>query len=978
MGDCDCDGNVLDECGVCGGDGIPAGDCDCDGNVIDECGVCGGDGIPAGDCDCDGNVIDECGVCGGDGIPAGDCDCDGNVLDECGVCGGDGIPAGDCDCDGNVLDECGVCGGDGIPAGDCDCDGSILDECGVCGGDGIPAGDCDCDGNVMDCNDVCGGDAELDECGECNGDNSSCSGCTNPGALNYDPTAIIDDGTCEYAGIPGCMDVDACNYNSEATVNDDSCTYPSDDCHDCADACICDIDCADECGGTAVFDECGVCDGDGIPAGDCDCDGNVLDECGVCDGDGIPAGDCDCYGNVEDECGVCGGMGIPIGDCDCDGNVFDECGVCDGDGIPAGDCDCDGNVLDECGVCGGDGIPAGDCDCYGNVEDECGVCGGMGIPIGDCDCDGNVFDECGVCDGDGIPAGDCDCDGSVFDECGVCGGDGIPEGDCDCNGNVIDECGVCGGENASCSGCMDENANNYDEEALVDDGSCTYDITPFEYNQSNLQAFYFIEAGMIEGVNIVPGQDWIGIYNGAVCVGAAPWDGPYTAVPAMGDSGDNHTIGYLIDGDVPSFIIYDGSEMEYRSAMADGVSPGLEWHNFAFINIELLHVDAIFTQELSLHSGSNFISLYIAPEDPTVSAVLGGIYDNVVGLIGEGEATQPHPVIYGNWVGGLTEFDPESGYWLNINGDVVLYVTGPLVPELEYDLHVGANMMSYPFMNSSLLTDALPAGFVPFVDGIIGEGVAAIKHPVIPGAWIGSLTSFESGKGYWFLMNAAQSFMWNAPPLGKTAPAMSAEVSPIGFDYAQSAKQAFYFVDDISVNGMTISQGDWIVAYNGSTVVGARQYQGEIMDIPVMGHGSSMATANYCEAGDVPEFKVLTAAGDLIDLGGQIEGWNENGIFTIGSLSSEIAVPEGFVLNQAYPNPFNPSTTVSYSISNESAVSIAVYDMMGRQIAELMNDVQPAGAHDYIWEASNQPSGIYFIQVTVDNNAQIQKVMLIK
>ena len=57
-------------------------------------------------------VNDECGTCGGSGIPEGDCDCDGNVLDECGTCGGSGIPDGDCDCDGNQLDALGVCGGD--------------------------------------------------------------------------------------------------------------------------------------------------------------------------------------------------------------------------------------------------------------------------------------------------------------------------------------------------------------------------------------------------------------------------------------------------------------------------------------------------------------------------------------------------------------------------------------------------------------------------------------------------------------------------------------------------------------------------------------------------------------------------------------------------------------------------------------------------------------------------------------------------
>ena len=76
--------------------------------TLDECGTCGGAGIPSGDCDCNGNVLDECGVCGGTGIPSGACDCEGNVLDECGSCGGGGIADGDCDCAGNVLDECGL------------------------------------------------------------------------------------------------------------------------------------------------------------------------------------------------------------------------------------------------------------------------------------------------------------------------------------------------------------------------------------------------------------------------------------------------------------------------------------------------------------------------------------------------------------------------------------------------------------------------------------------------------------------------------------------------------------------------------------------------------------------------------------------------------------------------------------------------------------------------------------------------------
>jgi len=95
----------------------------CDGNaIIDECGVCGGSGIPEGNCDCAGNVEDCAGVCGGS-----------SVEDECGVCGGGGIPAGACDCAGNVNDECGECGGDGASV-ECS-DGSYVCNEAMCGTD---------------------------------------------------------------------------------------------------------------------------------------------------------------------------------------------------------------------------------------------------------------------------------------------------------------------------------------------------------------------------------------------------------------------------------------------------------------------------------------------------------------------------------------------------------------------------------------------------------------------------------------------------------------------------------------------------------------------------------------------------------------------------------------------------------------------------------------------------------------------------
>ena len=62
--------------------------------------------------------------------------------------------------------------------------------------------------------------------------------------------------------VPGCTDISACNYNADATENDGSCTYPEDN-FDCDGNCLVETDCAGTCGGDAVVDDCGECEGDG-------------------------------------------------------------------------------------------------------------------------------------------------------------------------------------------------------------------------------------------------------------------------------------------------------------------------------------------------------------------------------------------------------------------------------------------------------------------------------------------------------------------------------------------------------------------------------------------------------------------------------------------------------------------------------------------------------------------------------------------
>lgn len=92
-----------------------------------------------------------------------------------------------------------------------------------------------------------------------------------------------------------------------------------------------------------------------------------------------------------------------------------------------------------------------------------------------------------------------------------------------------------------------------------------------------------------------------------------------------------------------------------------------------------------------------------------------------------------------------------------------------------------------------------------------------------------------------------------------------------------------------------------------------------------------------------------------------------------------------FVLEQNHPNPFNPSTIISYSVPSSSQVSLKVFNVLGKEVASLVDEIQSAGNYEAIFDASYLNSGVYFYRIKVVSierkNEQIystKKMMLIK
>ena len=473
------------------------------------------------------------------GFDGGDCD---SYLDCADVYFGDA--ALDCagTCDGSATtDACGVCDDDASNDNYCaevGCpDGYVLDcsgeaECAPASwiGDGWCDGEDQAFGYDLSCYDNDGGDCAVtpvigDSCADGAGVYDCALNCVSAGtASSWNGDGFCDDGSwgLDLNCAEFNFDSGDCGRSNDAVADakvltKDQPIYPTKSHNSRLDT-VClsyegpDVDCAGDCFGDAVVDECGVCNGGGIADGECDCDGNVLDDCDVCNGNGtsclehiISLGITTenslevLYSSSEDFAGFQFTLsGVNVNGAS--GGAAEDAGFT----VTTGDAVVLGYSLNNSVVSAGTGVlTVLDVDvvdfeaCISDVvvsDDDAmqidfnaGGCVDLPVPCDDADADGicddvddcvGEYDECGVCNGDGIADDACDCDGNVEDCAGDCGGDAVEDCAGECNGTAVADCaGVCNGDavedcGGTCNGTADLDVCGNCEGLVTDSAEC--------------------------------------------------------------------------------------------------------------------------------------------------------------------------------------------------------------------------------------------------------------------------------------------------------------------------------------------------------------------------------------------------------------------------------------------------------------------------------------------------------------------------
>jgi len=317
-----------------------------------------------------------------------------------------------------------------------------------------------------------------------------------------------------------------------------------------------------------------------------------------------------------------------------------------------------------------------------------------------------------------------------------------------------------------------------------------------------------------------------------------------------------------------------------------------------------------------------------------------------------------------------SELTPGAGYWINFPDADSAIISGISISNMIISLDQGWNLIS---------------GISEVVD------IASISDPggiIVPGTVYGFTGTYSSASG----LAPGQGYWINASADGDVT--ISSVTARAITSFTDRTKEA----NMLSFNGVEL--------YFGVSIPGEEMASYQLPPSPPSGafdvrfKDGWRLVNSYGEIEVMPISETLTIAYDIqVDVGNQYN-WiltSENdeghtlektGEIVVPStdrftLKRELVLPETFGLYQNYPNPFNPITTLRYDLPEQAFVTLTIYDMLGREIVQLVNTTKEAGIKVVQWDSTDNmgnpvSAGVYLYQIQAGEFVQTKKMVLLK
>jgi PKD repeat protein len=386
-----------------------------------------------------------------------------------------------------------------------------------------------------------------------------------------------------------------------------------------------------------------------------------------------------------------------------------------------------------------------------------------------------------------------------------------------------------------------------------------------------------------------------------------------------------------------------------------------------------------------LVEGWNLVSWNVDTEIDSIESVMASISDKidvVLAFENGGLTWDPDLPLFSN----LSFVDHLSGYWIRTNDEVTLEISGRAVPATTpISVDKGWNLVSYLPSHSEEPEVAL-ASLAPNLQAALGYDNGFISYE--PGDELHqTMDSMSSCFGYWLRLNRPKVLIYpgSGPVVAPQINRQPVALAKIANDIQVTQNWMNIYATELQLDGNAVSAGANITAHNSAgTAVGS-------FTIAQDGLFGFMAVYGDDETTNEPEGVRL---GDSFTL--KIDGietnenftWTQNGDrVEIGSLTaksgSDAGLPDEFQLLPNYPNPFNPSTNIGFSLPKAGKAKLVVFNILGREVATVFDAEASAGYNEVTWDGRSDnggtvSSGVYFYRLTTESYTETRKMMLLK
>jgi hypothetical protein len=323
------------------------------------------------------------------------------------------------------------------------------------------------------------------------------------------------------------------------------------------------------------------------------------------------------------------------------------------------------------------------------------------------------------------------------------------------------------------------------------------------------------------------------------------------------------------------------------------------------------------------------------------------------------------------------------GYWMKFIGDQTIPLEGYVLHRDTLNLNEGWNMIG-------AISNTIPV-----------EGITSDPLDIIGSFFFGfkgnyyTTDSLHAGQGYWIQLNKPGKLYLSGtyPPLLKpSADKILSDFNSITVNDTKNNTQSLYFGSG-ELHGLASTffklppkppAGGFDVRFgSGKMLELFTSNLNEKSEYPlyIQSESSPIKICWNIKSEDTRSFIIRDESGKIYPL-------NKNGSFILNGETSEIRmltiastpvqIPSDFVLQQNYPNPFNPTTKLKYGIPNNGYVNIKVYNILGNEVATLVDGNKDAGFYTVDFDASHLPSGLYFYKMKTEKFTAIKKMMLLR